>query len=257
MRSLWQSFFYFSFYSSWLSSSCHLFYFSSFGVKTRLILWDLFGIQAQPPVVHLYLGPQCALWLTSDRSCHNHCHPCCVCLFYAPRMCWRMMRTLAMPTAPSLMKVGARPGWMHKEFYVEYVVENLLECHFLFCTITFILFSHCLVSVFLLSTFHQAGYYWKSSCSLSLSRVYLWVSCCTWNMCVWTSAADLPCVSKRCYVITVWFSLDLLFALHSKLLGTQNSCEMYKKSSSVSTRHSVVSAWETKCVKYSFLTIKY
>ncbi len=45
-------------------------------------------------------------------------HPCCVCLFCAPRMCWRMMRTLAMPTAPSLMKVGDRPGWMSKEFFM-------------------------------------------------------------------------------------------------------------------------------------------
>lgn len=45
-------------------------------------------------------------------------HPCCVCLFCAHRMCWRMMRTLAMPTAPSLMKVGPDLGEWERSFFM-------------------------------------------------------------------------------------------------------------------------------------------
>lgn len=103
-------------------SSCHLFSFSILGVKTRLILWDLFGIRIHPQWSisvwnHSALYCDLQVLLAADPAVTT-VHPCCVCLFCAPRMCWRMMRTLAMPTAPSLMKVGARPRWMSKEFYM-------------------------------------------------------------------------------------------------------------------------------------------
>lgn len=108
--------------SSYLSSSCHLFSFSILGVKTRLILWDLFGIRTHPQWSisvwdHSALYCDLQVLLAADPAVTT-VHPCCVCLFCAPRMCWRMMRTLAMPTAPSLMKVGDRPGWMSKEFFM-------------------------------------------------------------------------------------------------------------------------------------------
>ncbi len=147
-------------------------------------------------------------------------HPCCVCLFCAHRMCWRMMRTLAMPIAPSLMKVGARPGWMRKEFFLCKI--NCRE----FARMPFS-FPHNHIHSLLSLSCCQSSYFPHSikraiigkavAVSLSLSCVYLWVSCCTWNMCVWKSAAGLLLVSKRCYVITVWFNVGLLFAFR----GTQ------------------------------------
>ncbi len=109
--------------SFYLSSSCHRFSFSILGVQTRLILgtfgdfWDSDTSQWSISVwEHSALYCDFQVLLAADPAVTT-VHPCCVCLFCAHRMCWRMMRTLAMPIAPSLMKVGARPGWMRKEFF--------------------------------------------------------------------------------------------------------------------------------------------
>lgn len=114
MRSLLQSF------SLFLSTSLYSlfpvisFHFLSWRVNQSDSLGHIW-VPDTPLVVHL-CGPRWAvLWFSSVTSSWadpavTTVHPCCVCLSCVPEMCWRMMRTLAMPTAPSLMKVGARPG---------------------------------------------------------------------------------------------------------------------------------------------------
>lgn len=88
-----------------------------------------------------------------------------------------------------------------------------------------LLYSFLLVC---LPTFHipLSGLLLESRCSASLSCVCVYMGVLLHMeyvcVCVCDRAAGLCCVSKRCYVISVWLQCGALVALFSKLLVAHN-----------------------------------